>query len=108
MSLFHRRANPKTQTIKTAVAQNRSGELWGRGAFGGLPSALAYVGPLAGVTEGTEFTCSVPYARNGHPEWAYWYLPQHGGDQQVVERVSGDEAFACVPIVPVRNRYGCR
>lgn len=108
MPFFHRKANPKTQTIRTAVQQNVSLELWGRGAFGGLPAALAYIGGLGQHEEGTEFTSEVPYAKNGHPEWAYWYLPEDGGDAQVVAKEAGQARFACVKIDPVLNRYRCR
>jgi hypothetical protein len=106
---FHRRANPETQTIRIAVKQNISGEIWGRGAFGGgLPAALAYFGGIAGRQEGTEFTTTVPYYKNGHPEWAYWYPPAHGGDQRVRHQIIGGESFACVEIKPILNRYRCR
>lgn len=107
MSVFHRKTNPATQTFRTAVLQTRSRELWGRGAFGGLPAALSYIGPLA-QEEGTEFACAVPYASNGHPAWAYWYLPADGGDAGVTERIQETESFASVPIDPLINRYGCR
>ena len=90
MRVFHRKANRRTQTISVAVQQNKSRELWGRGAFGGLPAALAYVGHLD-RGEGTEFLTDVPYARNGHPEWAYWYLPEHGGDQRVMAKPEGQD-----------------
>lgn len=80
----------------------------GSGAFGGLPAALAFVGELGNRQEGTEFVTDVPYAKNGHPEWAYWYLPQNGGDARVLSKTKGSKSFACVPIEPVLNRYRCR
>ena len=90
------------------MQQNVSRELWGRGAFGGLPAAVAYVGGLAADEQGTEFNTDVPHARNGHPAWAYWYLPEDGGDVRVRHKMEGEDSFACVPIDPVRNRYRCR
>jgi hypothetical protein len=108
VSSFHRKANRNSQTVRVAIFQNVSRELWGRGAFGGLPAALAFVGNLDPAQEGTEFTTDVPYARNGHPEWAYWYRPEDGGDPRVLSRVEGQDSFACVPIEPVLNRYRCR
>ena len=104
---FHRKANPRTQTIGIAVKQNVSGALWGRGAFGGLPAALAYLGEMAEHQEGTEFTTPVPYAKNGDPAWAYWYPPEHGGDERVRHEIHGAESFACVDIEPILNRYRC-
>lgn len=106
--LFHRKANPRTQTITIAVQQNKTGELWGRGAFGGLPAALAYVGSIGEREEGTEFTTDIPYARNGHPQWAYWYLPENGGNGRVRHQLRGAGSFACVDIEPLLNRYRCR
>ncbi len=106
--LFHRKANLRTQTISIAVKQNTSGEIWGRGAFGGLPAAVAFVDALAEDEQGTEFTTPVPYAKNGHPQWAYWYLPEHGGDARVRHELRGSESYACVEIQPVLNRYRCR
>lgn len=108
MSSFHRKANGTTQTIRVAVKQNVSRELRGRGAFGGLPAAVAYLGGLSAVEQGTEFTTDVPYARNGHPAWAYWYLPENGGDERVRHETEGEDSFACVTIDPVLNRYRCR
>jgi len=105
---FHRKANPSSQTIRVAVRQNLSGEIWGRGAFGGLPAALAYVGGIPANEEGTEFTTPIPYAKNGHPQWAYWYLPEHGGDARIRHESRDEESFACVEIKPVLNRYRCR
>lgn len=107
-SIYHRKANIRTQTIRVAVKQNSSRELWGRGAFGGLPAALAYLGELGTSEEGTEFTTSVPHAKNGDPVWAYWYLPQDGGDPRVRHVVHGAKDYACVEIEPTFNRYRCR
>lgn len=94
--------------MRVAVHQNVSRELWGRGAFGGLPAAVAYVGGLAAEEQGTEFHTDVPHAKNGHPAWAYWYLPENGGDTRVTARTHVGDTFACVPIDPLRNRYRCR
>lgn len=90
------------------MRMNKSRQLWGRGAFGGLPAALAYIGPLEDNQEGTEFTTEVPYAKNGHPAWAYWYLPKDGGDDRVALKTEDGEDYACVPIEPTKNRYRCR
>ncbi len=68
---------------------------------------MAYVGEI-GEDEGTQFTSDVPYAKNGHPQWAYWYPPEHGGDSRVRQVVANGESFACVDIVPDINRYRCR
>lgn len=105
---FHRKANPKTQTIRVAVKQNRSGELWGKGAFGGLSAALAYFGELDQDQEGTEFTTAIPFAKNGDPVWAYWYVPDHGGDEKVRNVETDGESYACVDIKPTLNRYRCK
>lgn len=105
---YHRKANIRTQTIRVAVDQNRSRELWGRGAFGGLPAALAYVGALGAGEQGTQFTTTVPHAKNGDPVWAYWYLPEDGGDARVKRRVVGNKDYACVEIQPRLNRYRCK
>lgn len=106
---FHRKYNYKTQTIRVAIQQNKSCELWGRGAFGSsLPAALAYFGELPDNEQGTEFKTEVPYAKNGDPQWAYWYLPEIGGDARVQLKPSEGNDFACVPIEPLLNRYSCR
>lgn len=101
---FHRKANPSSQTLRDAVRQNVSKELWGRGAYGGLPAALAWHGKLPSRDEGTEFTTDVPYLKNGDPKWAYWYADQSG----VREEFRDGRTFACVAIEPLLNRYRCK
>lgn len=108
MTIFHRKYNQRTQSVRTALHQSRSKELWGSGAFGGLPAALAYFDSLPDSQEGTQFTCDVPYAKNGDPAWAYWYTPEHGGDAKVTVKERDHKTFACVPIEPTVNRYRCR
>jgi hypothetical protein len=105
---FHRKANRKTQSLRIAIQQNKSRELWGRGAFGGLPAVVAWLGGLPEPEQGTGFATEVPFAKNGDPAWAYWYMPQHGGDPRVSARVQAGEDFACISIEPVQHRYRCR
>ena len=101
---FHRKANPRTQTIRIAVKQNTSCEIWGRGAFGGLPAALAWHGELPDSEEGTQFTTDIPHFKNGDPKWAYWYAGQPG----VRETLHKGRTLACVAIEPLLNRYRCK
>ncbi len=106
---YHRLANPRTQTQKDAKMQNRTKEMWGRGNFGSmLPSVAAWLGPLAETREGTEFSTAIPYARNGDPAWAIWYLPEHGGHPDVNKREVGAHTYASVKIEPIKNRYRCK
>lgn len=65
MTIFHRKYNKRTQSIRTAIQQQRSKELWGRGLFGGWPAALTYFDTLPEGVEGTQFTWDVPYAKIG-------------------------------------------
>lgn len=108
MTIFHRRPKWKKQALRDAIKINRSRQLWGQGAFGGLEAALAWQGPLPATYEGTEFTTDIPYAINGDPSWAYWYLPEHGGDAAIQKKFEGGETFACIDIEPLLNRYRCK
>lgn len=108
-SFYHRVANSRTQTMRVAKLQYRSGEIWGRGNFKSeLPSVAAWLGPLADQNEGIQFDSEIPYAKNGDPAWAIWYLPEHGGDSGVMKKDVGSETFACIKIEPQKYRYRCK
>lgn len=108
MDVFHRKANRRSQKLSTAIKQNRNKEMWGRGAYTqGLPAVVAFKGEL-GQSEGTEFTTDVPFAINGHPEWAYWYLDEGNPDSSVKRKDINKDIFACIDIEPRRNRYRCK
>ena len=91
---FYRRESP-TQTSKDAIAQKKSGEIWGRTPKNGMcPTVQAYGGSLKDGRRGINFSTSVKPNPSGSPFEARWYLELTPG---VLLRQKDGEDFACIP-----------
>ena len=93
--VFHRLESP-TQTRTTALAQVRSGEVWGKAIRGGgIPCVKAYRGSIPASDRGVEFTTPiVPQKGSGTPHEARWYYPHTPGVKAIT---SHGEDFAVIP-----------
>jgi hypothetical protein len=88
------RRETRTQTRADAIAQVRSGEIWGRTPKDGIePAVQAYVGPLRGGARGIEFTTETAPHPNWSPFEVRWYLTLTPGVQR---RWHNGEEFACI------------
>ncbi|MET0265350.1 MAG: hypothetical protein ABW202_07035 [Duganella sp.] len=74
MATYHRKQST-SQTLRTAIYQVYSKEIWGQAARGSdYPSVKAYVGPLGRNEDGIEFEVDVPPHPGSTPTVAKWYL----------------------------------
>ena len=95
---FNRRES-NTQTKEVAIAQQKSGEIWGRTPRGGMcPTVQAYGGSLEIGRRGINFSTSVKPQPDGSPFEARWYLGLTPG---VEPRQKDGEDFACIPATVV-------
>jgi len=77
-AIYHRVESP-TQTQTDAMAQQKSGELWGFPARGSdVPKVKAYAGPLPAEMRGIEFSTEVPPDTSCPPGYALWSGPRAG------------------------------
>jgi hypothetical protein len=108
---FFRAGNIRTQPLRTAKLQARSGELWGTTPFGGMePTVQAYCGHLPEDKEGIEFYTQVePQSYRTSPmtgvrEEARWFrsLDKNG---EVLEAAAN---AVKIKIEIVKKRYSCK
>ncbi len=102
---YHRLSNPRTQSRRTAINQQKSSEIWGCTPKGGSqPAAQAYDGPLPPDRAGIEFLVAQPpnYTKmSGEVRWTYTADAEHID-------ISADEDYVRLQVTIMKTRYSCR
>lgn len=110
MPTFYRKANTgsvaKSQTLKTAILQIHSKQIWGLAARDSdLLTVKAYCGNLPSGVDGIEFETDIIPMGGGTPKIAKWYVKDHVQDGTAGLVVKNGVEYAFIPIKITKMTY---